>query len=373
MQVVLKLFYSKSINYRYFIDEKDEIINLITYIVFNIPKIYKSLSKIFSNMNYEKIEKLESQFIKLGNLTPKEFGISPKFCLDKNTDEFIKELRTNNKNKNNSKNNVNNNGEKIKNEINNKKSSRISRISQFMESQKKENKKIEQDINNIDNDDDNDMEFENIFDKNKIDILSLNTERTAQYNNFNNKFKNNNNKLKYFDEDDGTSISKLEKLRDTLDSYQDQMNIKKILITSLENECFPSLTKMPRYSTSKEPYFDDIEYLKQIDTYKVPLEKLTIIALISVIITDCIDQYWGSIKNEIPPKFLNIDADELISIYLFIIYKLNMHSLFVHLDFIRYFTTQISKQSMIGYYFTAVEGCLNYILKAEDKKAFLKN
>ena len=101
MQVVLKLFYSKSINYRYFIDEKDEIINLITYIVFNIPKIYKSLSKIFSNMNYEKIEKLESQFIKLGNLTPKEFGISPKFCLDKNTDEFIKELRNNNKNKNN--------------------------------------------------------------------------------------------------------------------------------------------------------------------------------------------------------------------------------------------------------------------------------
>ena len=373
MQVVLKLFYSKSINYRYFIDEKDEIINLITYIVFNIPKIYKSLSKIFSNMNYEKIEKLESQFIKLGNLTPKEFGISPKFCLDKNTDEFIKELRNNNKNKNNSKNNVNNNGEKIKNEINNKKSSRISRISQFMESQKKENKKIEQDINDIDIDDDNDMEFENIFDKNKIDILSLNTERTAQYNNFNNKFKNNNNKLKYFDEDDGTSISKLEKLRDTLDSYQDQMNIKKILITSLENECFPSLPKMPRYSTSKEPYFDAIEYLKQIDTYKVPLEKLTIIALISVIITDCIDQYWGSIKNEIPPKFLNIDADELISIYLFIIYKLNMHSLFVHLDFIRYFTTQISKQSMIGYYFTAVEGCLNYILKAEDKKAFLKN
>ena len=37
-QVVLKLFYSKSINYKYFIDEKDEIINLLSYILFNIQK-----------------------------------------------------------------------------------------------------------------------------------------------------------------------------------------------------------------------------------------------------------------------------------------------------------------------------------------------
>ena len=37
-QDVLKLFYSKSINYKYYIDEKDEIINLLSYILFNIQK-----------------------------------------------------------------------------------------------------------------------------------------------------------------------------------------------------------------------------------------------------------------------------------------------------------------------------------------------
>ena len=372
MQVVLKLFYSKSVNYRYFIDEKDEIINLITYIIFNIPKIYKLLSKILSCMNYSKIEQLESQFNKLGELTPKDFGITPKFCLDKFTDEFMKELKSNNKNNinNHTKDSINNNGEKIKNEKNNK-SSRISRLVEAFESKNKEDNKVEQDIDNIDFDFGNDIE--NIIDKNKMDIVSIHTEKTTKQKNYMNKLKFNNNKLIYFDEDDYRTISKLEKLKDTIDSYQDKMNIKQLLITSLENECFPSLPKMPRYSHSREPYFDAIEYLKQIDAYKVPLEKLTIIALISVIITDCIDQYWDSMKNEIPPKLLNIDADELISIYLYIIYKLKMQSLFVHLDFIRYFTTPISKQSMIGYYFTAVEGCLNYILKAEDKKAFLKN
>ena len=40
---------------------------------------------------------------------------------------------------------------------------------------------------------------------------------------------------------------------------------------------------------SKDPYLNAINYLAQIDTYKVPLEKLTVIALISVIITDCVD------------------------------------------------------------------------------------
>ena len=124
---------------------------------------------------------------------------------------------------------------------------------------------------------------------------------------------------------------------------------------------------------SKQPYLDAINYLKQIDVYKVPLEKLTVIALISVIITDCIDKYWSSMKDELSSKFLNIDADELMSIYLYIIYKLKMPSLYVHLDFIKYFTTPISKQSMIGYYYTALEGCLKMIIDMKDKNSLIKS
>ena len=93
MQVVLKLFYSKSINYKNFIDEKDEIINLICYILFNRANIYKNVSAILSSMNFEKILLLENQFKKFGELSPEEIGISPKFCLDKVTDEYMEEYK----------------------------------------------------------------------------------------------------------------------------------------------------------------------------------------------------------------------------------------------------------------------------------------
>ena len=50
MQVSLKLFYSKSINFENFIEEKDEIINLITYILFNDKTFYMQISDSHSNV-----------------------------------------------------------------------------------------------------------------------------------------------------------------------------------------------------------------------------------------------------------------------------------------------------------------------------------
>ena len=54
----------------------------------------------------------------------------------------------------------------------------------------------------------------------------------------------------------------------------------------------------------------------------MPLEKLTVLALVSVIITNSVDKYWEKEKDNLPSKFLTIDADELMSIYLYIIYNM---------------------------------------------------
>ena len=111
------------------------------------------------------------------------------------------------------------------------------------------------------------------------------------------------------------------------------------------------------------PYKKAIEYIKTIKYYKIPLEKLTVLALTSIVITNSVDEFWEKERNNLPKKFLEIDADELVSIYLYIIYNNKEYNIFTELDFIQHFTTIISKQSMVGYYYTTVSGCLNFILK----------
>ena len=369
LQGVLKLFYSKSINYRYFIDEKDEVINLISYIFFNDHTIYKYVKSIFRSMNYEKILKLEEQFNKLGDLTPKEIGIDPKFCLDKETDKYMEQLKFNKINldrRNNSFANVADKTNEINIYKNNQNLSKRSKLVEFFESQNKKNSSS------------NETETEKNLEEDSGDNFSIKTEKSLnQKSRFGYKGNNRKNTFQLIDnnEEDYMQTYSLEDFRKNIESFQDRMNIKELLIDKIENEGYPNLPKIPISSKkkSKEPYLDAINYLRQIDTYKAPLEKLIVISLISVIITDSVDNYWESMKNEISSKLLNIDADELMSIYLYIIYKLKSPSLFVHLDFIKYFTTPISKQSMIGYYFTALEGCLNFILNIKDKNSLTKN
>ena len=111
--------------------------------------------------------------------------------------------------------------------------------------------------------------------------------------------------------------------------------------------------------------------MKNIKKYKGPLEKMTIISLTSVIIKDCVDGFWRQkCKKQLPEKFLNIDADELLSIYLYIIYNMNkdFDSIISEFDFIQNFITQATKGSIIGYYFTTITICINFILEAQTKE-----
>ena len=105
MQVALKLFYLKSINYRFFMSDRDEFINLICYILFNQKdnNIYNLLFKLFQKSNEEKQNQLFEKIESLGKITPKDVGINPKFCLDEKTTKFIennlKDIINNKKNK----------------------------------------------------------------------------------------------------------------------------------------------------------------------------------------------------------------------------------------------------------------------------------
>ena len=328
MQVALKLFYAKSINFKNFEGEKDEIINLLSYIIFNDKVFYRNMKNLFSYMNSKKIKILESRFKESKDITPKEVGISPKFCLDKTSEEFWEEYqkRKNSKNSIDKSLNINTTIEET-----------------LILNRKKRLKKCV---------DDSASEVFTEDNKQKLDIY-----RTWTYVNKGGDVDLNENE----DIDLDPSFDRIKKInvKDKLMSDFEKTNLPKFPDITSSHESNASLL-------SNEPYNMAIYYLSQIDTFQVPLEKLIMISFLSVIIVENIDKFWESRINEFPPDYFSIGADDIMTIYLYIIYKLGYKSIVVQLEFVKYFTTSITKQSIFGYYYSTFEGCVRF-LEQEDK------
>ena len=324
IQVSLKLFYSKSVNFKYFSDEKDEIINLITYIIFNNKnnkRFYEIVYELLKCMNRENIEKLRAKFKKTGNITPKDLGIHPKFCLDKDTEEYWSKYK-------------NGTLHLKEEEKDKKKSSEIIRSSIKEESFEKE--ELKQCVDNATS--------ENITESGLADIYK---------------------KMTLISHQSKKSISTIKSQKTDVN----EVNMKEILLDDFEKTHLPKFPEIPKeenFLFSNSPYDLAISFLNRINNYKLPLEKLVIVSYISVLIVDCIDKYWEDKRDEIKEGFLNIDADQIMSIYLYIIYKCDFPEIVVQLDFIKYFTTRLTKQSVFGYYYSTFEGCIRYLLKSND-------
>ena len=344
MQVTLKLFYINSINYKFFVSERDEFINIISYILFNQKReksyiFYDSIFKLFQYSNRKKSNELEQKIKKFGKLTPREAGVCQKFCLDEESELFFEEYKNN----------------KNKKEIKEK-----SRITNYFE------KKII--IINKNDDDDDIIENEINIDKqifNERKLTKPNDKKSNNTTNINNNEESSSYSFQEFAIKFNSYNENQEKLKEKL---EESLNF---IFNTVSTQPSEKEKNFQKNKFNLIPYSNAIEYMKTIVNYKVPIEKLTIIALTSIAITKCVDEYWKK-EKDLPPKFLNIDADEIMSIYLYIIYNMNLPSIFTELDFIQHFTTDISKKSMVGYYYTTLRGCLDFIMKAETKESFVK-
>ena len=344
MQVILKLFYINSINYKFFVSERDEFINIISYILFNQKReksyiFYDSIFKLFQYSNKKKSNELEQKIKKFGKLTPRGAGVCQKFCLDKESELFFEEYKSN----------------KNKKEIKEK-----SRITNYFE------KKII--IINKNDDDDDIIENEINIDKqifNERKLTKPNDKKSNNTTNINNNEESSSYSFQEFAIKFNSYNENQEKLKEKL---EESLNF---IFNTVSTQPSEKEKNFQKNKFNLIPYSNAIEYMKTIVNYKVPIEKLTIIALTSIAITKCVDEYWKK-EKDLPPKFLNIDADEIMSIYLYIIYNMNLPSIFTELDFIQHFTTDISKKSMVGYYYTTLRGCLDFIMKAETKESFVK-
>ena len=153
-----------------------------------------------------------------------------------------------------------------------------------------------------------------------------------------------------------------------------QENEKNIIPTKIEkifNKVSFKRTKNIEYLSY--PYETAIQLLKQIKKYKTPFEKMMIIASISNEITECINDFWKYLSNYINNSLLNLEIDQLMTIFIYIIIKSQIYDISVHCKIIKSFTTCITKASMIGYYYSTIEASVSYIQSIDNINQLFKN
>ena len=321
--IALKLFYMKSINYDYFEHEKDEFINFI----FNQKNFEKELFKFFELSNKEKQSQFKQKKKVLGDITPKDVGINIKFRLDKETENFKK--------------NNNYGNESIKEETGIVKYFKDLDIE--VEEKLRRSFRIEV----------GELEMVSSFnDQRKMNLFVSDRSRAESIDkNFIYKPKKKNNKRE--------STESISSYKEFSEKYNNSSFFSEFDIKIEKDDIH-------------NPYGKAIEFIELIKYYKTPLEKLTIIALESALITTSVNSFWKEQKN-LPNNFLRIDADELLSIYLYIICKMNTDTIFTQLDYIQNFIGLASKQSLVGYFYTTVEGCIKFLISAKSKENLAYN
>ena len=424
LQICLKLFYSRTINYSFFNEEKDELINLITTLIFRTGKIYDTMFSLYRFSLRREIHDMTIKYEKLKKITPEDLGVARQFCLDKTTLEMQEEILQK------ALKDCENEGENEKEKENNKGAYEINLSENKMEKRKittlikivedkkrripKPGQRNMEDLKvNLDFDDDNsDSDKMNInrndsvfIDNNNIigsilpklgenDIYASSANVsvdniTLHKGNFNindpdedlltsnniintNENKDKNNPQNYlFGKKSGGS-------QDEYDSnviVRDSNAVQKNIVPFIPEKFIGRVSYMRKNNDDfiSYPYETAIQLLKQIRKYKTPFEKMMIIASISNEITDCINDFWGQMESYIKKDLLGIEAEQIVTIFIYIIIQSGIIDIFVHCKMIQFFTTCTTKSSTIGYYYSTVEASITFIRTLKNVDELCKN
>jgi len=401
LQICLKLFYARTINFSCFNEEKDELINLITTLVFRTGKISDTIFELYKLSLTPEIDNMKENFNKLIKVTPEELGISKQFCLNLETLDYQEKILMDYSK-----------GNKINNrDIKKINSSNIFNIDLSLKDQNlidahkdidvllsiiRDNKNRCPKFGDREIDETKvKLEYEENFNmiprektikKKKIDTLLLPINEVSIDIENENENKSYQELNKYNIEDsncNNESASNLNLYED--DDFNTNMIIRSVTNLNIKEEQSIIPTKVEKvfnkvsFVRTKNneflsyPYETAIQLLKQIQKYKTPFEKMMIIASISDEITDCINDFWKNLNNYIKNDLLNLEIDQLMIIFIYIIIKSQIYDISVHCKIIKSFTTCITKASMIGYYYSTVEAGISYLQSIQNIKELLKN
>ena len=438
LQVCLKLFYSRTIDFSFFTQEKDELINLTTFLVFRTGHIYETMFSLYAYGLSPEITEMSIKYQKLRTITPEDLGISRQFCLDKETLDLQEEILEKQLKE------VSENEEEE--EKNKEKKEKIDAEKGVMEfdivEKPKESKNIKTMImvikdrknripkpgqRNIDDmevnlhfDDDNSDEDNNInilgkndsmliesnnlligsmFPRSEIadDILpsanvsvdnatlfkrpGFNINDTTEYL-ISTNINNNNNinpkpekkeflfakKSGFEPSEETTNDPNLLIVRDP---NAERKNVVPLMTEKILGKV--SFLRQNKDDCLSYPYETAIQLLKQIRKYKTPFEKMMIIANISNEITECINDFWKIMEHYFKKDILNIEAEQIMTIFIYIIIKSGITDIFVHYKMIKLFTTCMTKSSTIGYYYATAEASIMFIRTLKNIDELFKN
>ncbi len=320
LQTTIRLMYCRTINYQYFIEERDELINLITSLVISNSNLYYALIKLYKVCHEEEVNIFKKKLKSLKNIRPQDLGINEKFCLNDITLAYQKRL--------------------LQEEDNNV-SENIYQNSENPFNKKEILKQIDYKLSSPSNKDPYIPDsFGESFPASSATMkLNIKESRSEE------------------------QIENQTSLNDKLDICKKDSNDIKVYYGGKKDLKLPVKVK----NKNSYSYERAIKTLKLLNSYKIPYEKMAVIASISNEITDCVNDFWKDMEKIITTSLLNIDADELMSIFIYIIIKAQMPSLIVHMKMIKEFTTCITKTTMMGYYFVTLDASIIYILELDEK------
>ena len=115
------------------------------------------------------------------------------------------------------------------------------------------------------------------------------------------------------------------------------------------------------YKNNKEvniPYDNTINNYRKIREYQNPFDKLLLTVQLSKNIKEEIDQFWSQVdENELKNKKikLNIEADDIISIFKYMLIKGEIEDIYSHIYFIESFTSNQIKSESEWYYLSLIQ------------------
>ena len=80
-----------------------------------------------------------------------------------------------------------------------------------------------------------------------------------------------------------------------------------------------------------------------------------------------INDYWKNFDIKITKNLLIVDADQFMSIIIYVILKSQIPQLLIHLKIIQEFSTSKSKSTKMGYFYITLEASIMYILQLKDE------